>query len=124
MDEGHLQAEEPFARLRVDQVGAGAGKLGQRRAQVADLVRNVVHAGTALGKETANGRVLSERLEQLDAAVTDPQRRCPDALILHRSPVLDLGAEKALIGPERLVEIDDRNTEMMDPPRFHPREAN
>ena len=124
MDERDLEAEEAFARLRVDQVGARIRKLGDRRAQVPDLVRDVVHTGPALGEEAADGRVLREWLEQFDATVTDPQRSRSDALILHRRAVLDLGAEQARVRPKRLVEIDDRNAKMMDPPRFHRREAN
>ena len=124
MDERDLEAEEPFARLRVDQIGAGVRKLGQSRTQVADLVRNVMHAGAAFGEEAADRSVLTERLEQLHAPVTDPQRGRANPLILHRRAVLHLGAEKALVGPERLVEVDNGHAEMMNPPRLHRREAN
>jgi hypothetical protein len=34
-----------------------------------------------------------------------------------------LRAEEPLVRAQRLVEVDDRDTEMMDPARLHPREA-
>src|SRR5262249_52499641 len=124
MDECDLEPEEALARRLVDQVGARVGELGQGGAEGADLVRDVVHAGAALREEAADRRVLLERLEQLDPAIADTNRRGADALIVHRRPVLDLGTEEPLVGAQCLVEIDDRNTEVMDPPRFHLREAN
>ena len=47
-----------------------------------------------------------------------------DALIGHRRAVLELGAEQPLVRPERLVEVSDRNAEVMDAARVHTRDAN
>jgi len=69
----------------------------------------VVHPGTSLREETADGRVLAEWLEQLDAALADADRRRADALIFHRRAVLDLRAEQPLVGREGRVEVLDRD---------------
>src|SRR5439155_22155576 len=66
MDEGDLEAEEPAARPLVDQLRALRGARAQRLAHVVDLVRHVMHAGTALGEKLADGRLVSERGQQLD----------------------------------------------------------
>lgn len=124
MDERDLEPEQARARRLVDQVGAGIGELRERRTEVAHLVRHVVHAGPALRQEPADRRVLGERLEQLDAAAADAERRRPDALVPHRRPVLDLRAEEPLVRAQGLVEVDDRNAQVMNAPRLHPGEAN
>src|SRR6476646_2250324 len=73
--ESDLEAEEPLARCSVDQLGALLGELGQRRRNVVHLVREMMQSGSALRDELPYGRVVSERREQLDPAVTDPNRR-------------------------------------------------
>ena len=89
MDERDLEAEHAAPRRLVDQLGAGAREVGERRADVVDLVRDVVHAGTALREEPADGRVVAERAEQLDAALADAHRRGLDALLLDALAVLE-----------------------------------
>lgn len=124
MDERDLEPEQPCARRLVDQVGAGVGKLCQRGTKVGHLVGDVVHPRAALGQEAPNRGVLAERLEQLDPAAADPDRGRPDALVVDRRAVLHLRPEQPLVRRQRLVEIADGDSEMVDPPRLHPREAN
>ena len=124
MDERHLEPEEALPRRCVDQVGARVGEFRERRPQVADLVGHVVHARAPLGEEAADGRVLAQGLEQLDTALSDPHRRRADALVVDGRAMLDLGPKKAFVRAQSRIEILDSNTQMMDPPRFHPREAN
>ena len=66
MDERDLEPEEPAPRRFVDQLRAFGGQLVDRGTDVVDLVRDVVHSGTALGEELADRRVVAERGEQLD----------------------------------------------------------
>lgn len=119
MDEGDFEAEEPRSRLRIDQICTGTRELGQRRTEVAYLVRDVMHAGAALRQEPAHRRVLAERLEELDPSRPDAKRRCTNTLILNRRTVFHLGAEETLVRRERRIEILDRDTQMVDPPRRH-----
>src|SRR5205807_10307887 len=112
-----------LARPFGDQVGPCGGKLGQTRIEIGDLVGNVMHAGSALGKETADGGVFAERLEQLDPSVADPHRGRADALLLDRRPMLDLCAEEPRIRREGSVQILHCDAEMMDPPRLHEAKA-
>lgn len=123
VNERHLEAEEALARLFVDQVGAGAGELGQRDLHVAYLVRDVVHARAPLRQEPADGRVLAEGLQQLHPPLADAQRGGPDALALDRGPMLDLRTEQALVGLDGPVEVFDRDPEMVDSPRLHAGDA-
>ena len=82
MDEGDLEAEHAAPRRIVDQLGARLGKVRERRADVGDLVRNVVHPGASLRKEAAYRRVLVERTEQLEPALAHPDGRSLDTLLL------------------------------------------
>lgn len=110
VDERDLEAEQASARAVVDQICARTRKFGQRRLEIAHLVGHVVHPGPSLRQETADGRVLPEWLEQLDAAVADADGRRAHALILDRRAVLDLRAEQSLVGREGRVEILDRDS--------------
>ena len=123
MDERDLEPEETLSGRGVDQVGAGVRELGKRRTKVGDLVGDVMHAGAALGEEPPDRSVFCQRLEQLDAPVADPQRGSSDALVVDGRPMLDPRPEEPLVGAQRLVEVLDRDTQVMDPPRLHPREA-
>ena len=114
MDARHLEAEEACAGSVVDQVGAGIRELGEGCADIGDLVRDMVHSRPALREEPADGRVVGERLEQLDAAVADAQRCCTHALALDGRTMLDPRTEDALVGRERLLEVLHGNAEMMD----------
>src|SRR5439155_11818640 len=95
----------------------------ERGAQVGDLVRDVVHPRPSLREELPDGSLRAERREQLDAPVADQHRRRFDALLGHGRTVLDLGAEEPLVRRDRLVEIVDRNPEVMNPARLHADDA-
>ena len=123
MHERDLESEEALARGIVDQVGSGVGQVCEGRLQIPDLVGDVVHAGPALRQEPADRGVGAERLEQLDAPVTDSQGRRADSLLVHRRAMLDLGAKKLLVRLQRLIEVVDSDAEMMDALRPHADEA-
>jgi hypothetical protein len=123
VDECDLEPEETFARPCVDQVGARTGQLGQRLVEIPDLIGHVVHPGPALGEEAANRRVLAERLEQLHPTGADANGRRADALSLDRRAVLDPRPEQLLVGRKGGVEVFDRNSQMMNPPRLHASDA-
>jgi hypothetical protein len=123
MHEGDLEPEEALARSIVDQVGSGVGQLCEGRLQIPDLVGDVVHARPALRQEPADRGIGPERLEQLDAPLTDSQRRRADSLLIHRRTVLDLCPEELRVRNERCVEVVDRDAEMVDTAWRHGREA-
>lgn len=123
MHEGHLETEQPRPGLLVDQLGARAGKLGEGHTEILDLVRDVMHAGPALGEEPPHRGVVPQGLEQLHAAVADAERSRAHALLLHRRLMLDMRSEEALVRAQSAVEILDRDTDMMDPPRLHAGDA-
>jgi hypothetical protein len=113
MDEGDLEAEHTAARRIVDQLGARVREMGEGGADVGDLVRDVVHSRAALREEAADGRVLAERAQQLEPALTDPDGRGLDALLLDARAVLELRPEETLVRVERAVEILDRETDVV-----------
>jgi len=123
VDERNLEAEHPAARLLVDQLGAGAGERAEHPRQVVDLVGDVVHPGPAAGEKPANRRVVAERREQLDPAVADPQRRRLDALVDHRLAVLDASRKQPLVGGDGVVEVVDRDPDVVDAERLHDLDA-
>jgi hypothetical protein len=114
MDERHLEAEHAAAGRRVDQLGALGREMHQGGPKVLDLVRDVVHPRAALREEAADWRVLAERAQQLEPALAHPDGRRLDALLLDARAPLDPGAEEALVGIERAVEILDRKADVMD----------
>ncbi len=119
MDERDLEAEHTAARLGVDELGACARELGERSADVRHLVGDVVHPGAALREEAPDGRVLSERCEQLDTALADADRRRLDALLVDPRAVLDAAAEQPLVRPHRLVEVLDGDADVVDAADLH-----
>lgn len=119
MHERHLEAEHALPRLGVDQLGTAFLEVAERGADVVDLVRHVMHPGPALGEELAHRRVAGERSQQLDAALADTNGCRLDALVLDANAMLDATAEEALVRPHRLVEVDDRDADMMDAACFH-----
>jgi hypothetical protein len=119
MHEGHLEAEHAQPRLDVDQLCTAPREVTQRSADVVHLVCNVVHPGASVREELPDRRVVSERREQLDAALADAHRRSLDALILDADAMLDAPAEETLVRANRLVEIDDRDADVMDAACFH-----
>src|SRR5437763_6354493 len=123
MDERDLQTEHPGARLFVDELCAVAPQPLERRRDVLDLERDVVHSGAARGEEAADRGVVLERREQLDAAAADEDGRRLDALAGHRRTVLQLRAEEPLVRPQRLVEVVDGYADVMNAARFHSRDG-
>ena len=121
MDEGDLEAEETAMGALVDQLRALRGKIVESLSHVVDLVRDVVHARASLGEEPPDRRLVAERREQLDAAGTDPKGRSLDTLLGNGLAVLELGAEEPLVRLDRLVQIGDRDAEMVDSARLHGR---
>ena len=123
MNERDLQAEQSFARRVVDQVGAGARELLEGGPHVGDLVRDVMHPRPALGEEPPDRGVVAGGLEQLDPAFADPERGRAHTLAVHGGLMLHLGAEQPRIRGERLVEVVNRNAEVMDSLCLHGSEA-
>ena len=109
VDERDLEAEQARTRAFVDQVCACVRELGKRRLEIGDLVGHVMHPRPSLREEAADGSVLPERLEQLDAALADTDRRRPDSLISYRRAVLDPRTEQPLVGHEGRIEVLDRD---------------
>jgi len=123
MEEGYLEPEETRPGLAVDELDTVRRERVQLGLHIVDLVRDVVHPRASLGDELPDGRVLAERAKQLDPALADEHGRCLDALVRHAGAVLELGAEEPLVGRERLVEVLDRDAEVMDPPGLHGADA-
>ena len=119
VDERDLEPEETRLRLGVDQLGSRACEIGERGRQVVDLVSNVVHPRPALREEPADGRVLLQRREELDAVLSEPDDRSLDALVGDDLAALYRSLEQPLVRRDRIVEVVDRNAEMMDRKRVH-----
>ena len=121
MDEGNLETEHPATRRLVDQLSTRIREVRERGAHVLDLVRDVVHARPSFGKEPADGRVVAKRGQQLEPARSDADRRRFHSLLGDPRPVLEPGAEEALIRGERTVQVVDRETDVMyRARRLHP----
>jgi hypothetical protein len=124
MNERDLQAEEPFARRGVYELHALAREGRKGCVNIVHLIGDVMHARSAAGEELAHGGVRAGRSEQLDATLADEHGGRLDTLLGNRGSVLQLGAEKPRVRVERLVEIVDGDTYVMDAARMHPSDAN
>jgi hypothetical protein len=113
VDEGDLEAEHAATGGLVDELGTRIREMCERSAKVQDLVGDVVHARTTLGEETADGRVVAERGQQLETTLSHPDRHSLDALLLDPRAMLESRAEEALVGVERAIEILDRETDVV-----------
>src|SRR5262249_5758682 len=94
--------------------GADRRETGELGLDVLDLERDVVHAGTAPRQELADRRLGPMRREQLDAAPADTEEGDVRALVGQRLSVLDLGAEQPGVRLDRLLEIPNRDPDVMD----------
>jgi len=119
VDERHLEPEEAPPGRVVDQLSAAGREPRELFAHVVDLEGDVVHAGPALGEKAPHRRLGAERGEQLDPSGADAERCRLDSLLGNRFPVLDLGAEEALVGGHCGVEVGDRNPEVMNAAGAH-----
>ena len=121
VDEGDLEPEETPVWLVVDELDTLRGEAFQLTSKIAHRVRDVMHARSASGEELADRRLLAERREELDATLTDAHRRRFDTLLGNRVAMLHLGAEQPPIRVDRVVEILDGDSEMVNPLRVHAR---
>jgi len=121
MDESNLQSEQTGARFLVDQLGTDRSQLPQGRADVGDLVRDMVQTRPASGEKAAHWRVVARRGQQLDPILSDEHGSCLDTLVRKLRAMLDRRSEETPVGRDGLVEVDDGNAEMMDAARLHTR---
>jgi hypothetical protein len=119
MDECDLEPKEALPRRLVDQVGPFGREPPELLEDILDLVGDVVHARAAVCEEPADGRLLTEGGKQLDPARTDEHRCGLDTLFLDTGPVLELGAEQALVRVDRVVQVVNGDAEMMDAADAH-----
>ena len=114
VEERDLEAEQALSRLAVDELDAGRCQRVELGLDIGDLERDVVHPCAALRDEPANRRVRPECPQELDAPVAHQQRGRFDTLLLDGLAVLQRPSEEPLVRLDRLVEIHDRNAEMVD----------
>jgi hypothetical protein len=123
VEECDLPPEDAAPRPLVDELGPGRRKAGEFRANVVDLEREVVHALPAPGKELADRGLRAPRRHQLDAALTEAEERDVSPLIIEGLAELDLRTEEALVGLDRLLEILDRDPDVVETANGHPGDA-
>ena len=123
MDERDLEAEQPAPGPIVDQLGTLGGELVDRGTDIVDLISDMVHPRPTIREEPADRRLVAERGKELDPATSDSERRGLDALVGNPLAMLEARPEEPLVGGQRLIEIVDGHTEVMDPTRLHAADA-
>jgi len=119
MDERDFQPVEATPRYQIDELRSRRVEIAECPVDVVGRKRNVMHARTALRQKTPDRRVVACGHEQLDAALAHAERDGIDALALQRVSMLDTRTEQSLPGLDRLVEIGDRDPEVMDAADVH-----
>jgi hypothetical protein len=123
MDERDLAAEDAPPRPLVDEGGPFGRQTGELEPDVVDLEGDVMHAGTALGEKLPDRSIRPVRGEQLASAVADPEERDVGSLLVNRFAQLDLGSEEPPIRLDRVLEIVDRDADVMEAAYRHPGDA-
>jgi hypothetical protein len=119
MYESDLKPEQPRSRLLVDQLRAGGGELSERGADVRHLVGDVVHPGPATSEKSTDWSVLARRSEQFDATAADENRGSFDTLGFEVVSKLETRSEHPFVDRDRLLEVDNRDADMVNPARLH-----
>jgi hypothetical protein len=123
MDERDLEAEQPLSRKGLDEPRARRLELLERASEVLRAKGHVVHPWTTTGQEAPDGRVGAGWAHQLEATLADEQRCGLNTLLDERLAMLEARVEEALVRGDGLVEVDDRDAEVVDAARPHPRDA-
>ena len=124
MDSGwtnETRCPQPLPGRRVDHVRARSGELARGGVDVLGLVRDVVHARAAAREEAADGRVLRESGDQLDAPASELEVDGLDALVCERAAELDLGAEEPPVRLDGGVEVFDGHRDVVKGADLHSR---
>lgn len=119
MHERDLEAEHAVAGALVDQLDPLLRQLGERGLDVGHLVGDVMHPLAALREEAADGGVVAERCQELDAALADAHRRRLDPLVLDPPAMLEPPAEQALVRRDRGVEVGNGDADVVNGPCVH-----
>jgi hypothetical protein len=123
MDERDLEAEQPLSRKGLDEPRARRLELLERASEVRRSQGHVVHPWTSTGQEAPDGRVVAGRAHELEATLADEQRGGLYTLLDEGLAMLEARVEEALVRGDGLVEIDDRDAQVVDAARPHPRDA-
>jgi hypothetical protein len=94
MNKGDETATCAHARRFVNQARAPALQLRERPANVLDLNRNVMHAGTAFREKLSHRSVRTERLQQFDVRVANGKHANLYALFRHFFRRINLQSER------------------------------
>jgi hypothetical protein len=119
MHERDLEPEHAVPRALVDQLDALLDEVIECGFDIGDLIRDVVHPFAALRQEPADGRVVAEGGEQLDAAVADPDGGSLDTLVLDPLAVLEASSEEALVRGHRGVQVGNGDADVVNGPCVH-----
>ena len=123
VEERDLPPEDAAPRPLVDELCPRRCEAGELGADVVDLEREVVHALPSPGEELADRGLRTPRGHQLDAAVAETEEGDVGALIIEGLAKLDLRAEEAPVGLDRLLEVLDRDPDVVETANRHPGDA-
>ena len=103
-------------------VAPAARSRRERRGQVVDAEREVVHSLAAARDEAPDRRVVGERRQQLHAtALAEQQRERLDALLLDPLARLDTRSEEPLVASSGGLEVAHGDADVVDAERRHAR---
>jgi hypothetical protein len=119
MDERDLVPAEPAPKHGLDQRRSARAELGGGRSDVGNLERDVVQAGPSPLEEPSDRRVRAQRGDELDTPSSDQEVGRLDAFVLDAPSQLDGGVEQTLVRRDRLLEIVDRERDVVNGVHLH-----
>ena len=114
MDKGNASTTTADAWLLINQPGAFCLEVRQRRIDIGNGKRYVVHSFATGLDEPPNGRLRAERLQELNERTADGDHRFFDALLGNNLAIHGLGAEEPEVLGKGDIQVPDGQGDVIE----------
>jgi hypothetical protein len=114
MNESDASATTAYSWLLINQPGAFRPEVRQRRIDVGDGKRDVVHSLAAGLNESPNGRLRTERLEELDEGTANGDHRFFDTLFGNNLAIHGFGTEEPEVLDKGDIQVPDGQGDVIE----------
>lgn len=114
MDEGDANSVHPHAGLGIDELEASLPSVLHCFFDMRHCKSDVVKTRSSFSDELADRGIVSQCSHQLELIIAHTQKCRFETFLLVRLAVSELGSKQILIERDRLVEIRDRDPDVMN----------